>query len=115
MVPRSELGGGASLTGVDGGEALSEHVQILMRRTEFGVDNLLRVGHEGLQLLGAVSLGIVEAMLRGVYGIRRIRRQWGRMWFVRWPDKAWLNRHGGAATRRCRDRKDGAGDSWLSG
>ena len=99
----------------DGGETVSLHLLIVMHRAEFGVGNLLRVCHEGLQLLGAVSQSIVEAMLRGPYGIRRIRRRWGRMWFVPRPDKAWCDRHGGAATRRCRDWKNGAGGRWLGG
>ena len=75
MAHRSEVGGVASPASFDGGEALSEHVQIRMRRTEFGVGNLLRVGHSSLmQLPDAVILGIVEAMLNEPNGIRRIRR-----------------------------------------
>ena len=100
---RSEVGGVAIMASFEGGEAVSEYLLIVMRRTEFGVGNLLREGHEGLQPLGAVSLGIVEAMLRGPDGISRIRRQCGRIWVVPRPGKAWRNGYGGAAARRCRD------------
>ena len=65
MAQCREVGGGASLASFEGGEAVSEHLLFVTRCTEFGVGNLLRVGHKGLQLLGAVSLGIVEGMLRG--------------------------------------------------
>ena len=115
MAHRAEAGGVANLASFDSGWAVSEHLQHVMRRTEFGVGNLLREGHEGLQPLGAVSLGIVEAMLRGQFGIHRIRRRWGRMLVVPRPGKAWRNRHGGTATRMCRDCGNGAGGRWLCG
>ena len=71
LEPRREVSAVASLAGIEGGEALAEHVQPVMRRTEFGA----RGGHEGLQLLNAGSLGIVEAPLHEPFGIRHIRRQ----------------------------------------